>query len=56
MQVLGVKQGDKHAGQFVHLVGGDHIGERDGDRQLTLNIDVKKHSHIVSCLTDMTAD
>ena len=34
-QVLRVKQGDEHPRQLVHLVGGDHVGQRDGYRQLS---------------------
>ena len=30
-QVFGVKQGDKDTGQFVHLVGSDHVGQRHGN-------------------------
>ena len=30
-QVLGVEQGDKDAGQLVHLVRGHHVGQGDGN-------------------------
>ncbi len=38
-QVLGVEQGHKDARQLVHLIGGDDVGQRDGNGQLALVAD-----------------